>query len=301
MTAPTDTVSLLGLGRMGEPMARNLLRGLGTLTVWNRTPEKADRLVDAGAAFAASPAAAAAPVTLTVFTDLADLEQVLHGERGLLNGWSRAAVRTPLLVVHSTVSPAAVIGLTARLRPSGIRVVDAPLSGGVDGAEQGRLSIMLGGAAADADELVPVLRHTATTILRMGDVGAGMTAKACNQVVVAATVAAIAEALLLGERSGLNRDDLLRVLSGGLANSELLRQKQARWAEEDYVGGGSSANQLKDLRIVQETAQSLGLELHQADATRRYFETLVIDDGDGALDHSGILRSLRRHTPRQVR
>src|SRR3954453_3252335 len=243
----TPGVSLLGLGRMGQPIARRLLTALGSLTVWNRTSAKAEALGHAGARVAARPAEAAAPVTLSVLTDLADVEEVLAGEDGLIAGWAAAGVQRPALVVHGTVSPVAVAALAQRPTKAGFDVVDAPLSGGVAGAESGALSVMVGGTDDAVRRVWPVLSLVGSTVRHLGPSGAGETAKACNQVVVAATVTALAEALVLADASGIDRTELLELLGGGLAGSEVLRQKSDRWRTGDFHGGGSSANQLKDL------------------------------------------------------
>jgi 3-hydroxyisobutyrate dehydrogenase-like beta-hydroxyacid dehydrogenase len=290
----TPEVSLLGLGRMGEPIARRLLAARGSLTVWNRTAAKAADLARAGARVAASPAEAAAPLTLSVLTDLADVEDLLSGDDGLLAGWAAAGVPRPVLVVHGTVSPVGVAALAERLAPSGVDVVDAPLSGGVAGAESGALSVMVGGADEAVARVWPVLSLVGTTVRHLGPTGAGQTAKACNQVVVAATVTALAEALVLADASGIDRAQLLELLGGGLAGSEVLRQKRDRWLGRDFDGGGSSANQLKDLRFVADAAAARGLALPVAATLRTVFER-VVADGDGDLDHSAVELSLARH------
>jgi 2-hydroxy-3-oxopropionate reductase len=287
-------VSLLGLGRMGEPIARRLLAELGALTVWNRTAAKADALSGAGARVAASPAEAAAPVTLTVLTDLADVEAVLAGDDGLLAGWAAAGVARPVLVVHGTVSPVGVAALAARLAPAGVDVVDAPLSGGVAGAESGALSVMVGGTDEAVQRAWPVLSLVGGTVRHLGPSGAGETAKACNQVVVAAAVTALSEALVLADAGGIDRTQLLELLGGGLAGSEVLRQKRDRWLGGGFHGGGSSDNQLKDLRFVAEAAAARGITLPVAATLRAVFEQAVAD-GDGALDHSAVQLSLARH------
>jgi 3-hydroxyisobutyrate dehydrogenase-like beta-hydroxyacid dehydrogenase len=292
MSAPD--VSLLGLGRMGEPIARRLLAGLGSLTVWNRTPAKAEALRSAGARVVTRPADAAAAVTLTVLTDLADVEELLDGEDGLLAGWAAAGVPRPVLVVHGTVSPVGVAALAERLAGAGIDVVDAPVSGGVPGAESGALSVMVGGTPEAVDRAWPVLSLVGSTVRHLGPPGAGEVAKACNQVVVAGTIGALSEALLLADANGIDRGQLLELLGGGLAGSEVLRQKRDRWLTGDYGGGGSTANQLKDLRFVAETAAAAGLTLPIAATLRAVFEQAV-DDGEGDLDHSGVALSLARH------
>ncbi|MCW2802661.1 MAG: 2-hydroxy-3-oxopropionate reductase [Propionibacteriaceae bacterium] len=290
----TPTVSLLGLGRMGEPIARRLLTSLRTLTVWNRTPNKCGPLGRAGAHVAPTPSAAAAPITLTVLTDLADVKQILRGPDGLLSGWATAGIDRPVLVVHGTVSPVGVAQLAKQLARSNIDLVDAPLSGGVDGAESGNLSVMVGGTQDAVDRAWPILTQVGSTVRHLGPSGAGQTGKACNQVVVAATVTAIAEALVLADQTGIDRSQLLELFSGGLADSQVLQQKKDRWLAGDFHGGGSSVNQLKDLRFATEAAAAHGADLPLTSTLRHVFEQAVAD-GDGDLDHAGVELCIARH------
>jgi len=288
-------VSVLGTGRMGEPIARRLLRDLGSLTVWNRTAPKTAALRDAGARVAATPAEAAAEITLTVLTDLTDVEALLDGPDGLLAGWAASGVRRPVLVIHGTVSPVAVRRLHERLGREGIGLVDAPLSGGVAGAESGALSVMVGGSAADVERAMPVLRLVGETVVIAGGPGAGEVVKACNQVVVAATVTAISEAMLLADANDIDRAALLRVLAGGLASSEIIAQKGNRWIEHDFEGGGSAVNQLKDLRFVAELGAAARIDLPVADTVRGLFARMV-DDDLGQLDHTGVELAIARRS-----
>ncbi|GAA4617375.1 NAD(P)-dependent oxidoreductase [Saccharopolyspora hordei] len=295
-TSAARSVSLLGLGPMGEPMAANLVRRLGSLTVWNRTPERASRVVELGARQAASPAEAACDVVLTALPDLPQVESLLTGPEGLLAGWRGRGAVDPILVVHGTVSPVAVREFAERLRADhGVRVVDAPMSGGVPGAERGSLSLMVGGDPDAVEALEPVFAAVAETVVRMGECGSGQLAKACNQVVVAGTIAALCEALCLAQRGGLPRADLLRALGGGLAGSEVLNQKSARWLSEDFTGGGSARNQLKDLVFAVEAANSAGAPSEVAELLRAQFGRMVVA-GDGDLDHSGLLRTVANST-----
>ncbi|MEV4644510.1 NAD(P)-dependent oxidoreductase [Saccharopolyspora sp. NPDC049357] len=289
---PSDGVSLLGLGPMGEPMAANLIRELGSLTVWNRTPERAERVVSLGARQATSPAEAAGAVVLTVLPDLPQVEALLPGTDGLLAGWRTNGVERPVLVVHGTVSPVAVREFAARLAAEhGVRVVDAPMSGGVPGAERGALSLMVGGDQPTVDSLRPVFDAVARTAVRMGEAGSGQLAKACNQIVVAGTIASLCEALTLAERHGLSRADLLTALGDGLAGSEVLRQKSERWLTADYSGGGSARNQLKDLVFARDAAEDAGAPSDVVDLVLSQFDRMV-RAGDGDLDHSGLLRTI---------
>jgi 2-hydroxy-3-oxopropionate reductase len=277
---------------MGAPMAANLVRGLGALTVWNRTPGKAAEVAAIGAREAAFPADAAADVVLTVLPDLPQVEEVLHGPDGLLAGWRRAHVPDPMLVVHGTVSPVAMRAFAETLlREHRVRVVDAPMSGGVPGAERGALSLMVGGDPADVEALAPVFAPIATTVVHFGPSGAGQIAKACNQVVAAGTIAALCEALCLAEHYGLPRADLLSALAGGLAGSTVLDQKRDRWLREDFTGGGSARNQLKDLGFARAAEDAAGAPSELTALLHEQFHRMVAG-GDGDLDHSGLLRTI---------
>jgi 2-hydroxy-3-oxopropionate reductase len=231
---------------------------------------------------------------LTVLTDLQDVEDVLAGDDGLIAGWAAGGVQQPVLVVHGTVSPVGVAALAERLAGSGIGVIDAPLSGGVAEAESGTLSVMVGGQDDVVRRVWPVLSQVGSTVRHLGLSGAGETAKACNQIVVAATVTALSEALVVADASGINRAELLELLGGGLADSEVLRQKRDRWLSGEFHGGGSTANQLKDLRFIAETASARQLTLPVAATLRAVFQQAV-DDGEGELDHSGVQLSIARH------
>lgn len=290
------SLAVLGLGPMGGPMARRLLEFDDGLVVWNRTSAKAEPLVALGARAAASPADAASDVVLTVLPDLEQVESLLPGQDGLLSGWGAKGITRPILVVHGTVSPIAVAAFAERLlRAHGVTVLDAPVSGGTVGAEQGTLSIMVGGDEDAVLSMEPVLRAMGTTIRYMGPSGSGALAKACNQIVVAATVTAVSEAMLLARGGGLDLAVMLELLQGGLADSAVLRQKGQRWINSDFAGGGSAQNQLKDLRFILDAAATEGLELPLSSTVRGLFDEMVAQ-GDGALDHTGIERTLARRS-----
>jgi len=291
---PQRTVSLLGLGPMGAPMAANLVRRLGELTVWNRTPERAAGIVALGARQAASPAEAARDVVLTVLPDLPQVQSLLPGADGLLAGWRANGVEQPILVVHGTVSPVAVRAFADDLwKEHRIRLVDAPMSGGVPGAERGDLSLMVGGDRPTVESLAPVFTTVARTVVYMGACGSGQLAKACNQVVVAGTIAALCEALCLAERYGLPRADLLTALTGGLAGSEALNQKGDRWLHGDFAGGGSARNQLKDLVFAREAEEAAGAPSELTELLLGQF-TRMVAGGDGDLDHSGLIKTIAK-------
>ncbi|MEO5318169.1 NAD(P)-dependent oxidoreductase [Arthrobacter sp. CC3] len=284
-------VALLGTGPMGAPIARNLIAAGVPLTLWNRTPEKANAI--GGGTVVTRPADAACEIVLTVLPDLPQVAALLHGEEGLLAGWKTAGTEHPTLVIHGTVSPVAVAKFADEcLHNWGVTVVDAPLSGGTIGAEEGRLSIMIGGPGDAVERLKPLFALYGSTVTWFGETGAGSTVKACNQIVVAATVTALAEAMALASTAGLDLEKVQTILAGGLANSEVLRQKGRRWIDQDFEGGGSAKNQLKDLRFITETAGYEGLKLPLAACLESAFENMIAA-GHGDLDHSGIYRTLR--------
>lgn len=287
---PGVSVSLLGTGPMGAPIARNIIDGGVPLTLWNRTVHRAEAIQ--GGTVAAWPADAAADVVLTVLPDLPQVEALLEGDDGLLAGWARAGVSEPVLVVHGTVSPTAVAAFAAHCKSHyGVVVIDAPLSGGTIGAEQGRLSVMAGGPQDVVEWLTPLFERYSSTVLWFGEAGSGAIVKACNQIVVAATVTALSESMALAKSSGLDLEKVQAVLKGGLANSEVLQQKGSRWITGGFDGGGSAKNQLKDLRFVADAAADAGLALPVANTLKSAFETMVTE-GLGDLDHTGIYLSI---------
>lgn len=294
---PGVSVSLLGTGPMGAPIARNLINRGVPLTLWNRTVQKAEAIE--GGTVALRPADAAADVVLTVLPDLPQVEALLEGDDGLLAGWAKAAVVEPVLVIHGTVSPTAVTAFAAHCKSRyGVVIIDAPLSGGIIGAEQGRLSIMTGGPQGVVQWLTPLFGLYGSTVMWFGEAGAGAIAKACNQIVVAATVTALSESMALAKASGLDLEKVQAILKGGLANSEVLQQKGGRWITGDFDGGGSARNQLKDLRFVTDAAGDAGLALPVANTLKSAFETMVTE-GLGDLDHTGIYLSITNNRAKE--
>ena len=278
----TPRLAVIGLGPMGRPIAATLLDAGLTPVVWNRTASRADDLVAAGAIRAPSPADAAAPVILSVLPDVAPLRELL--DTPTRRAWGAAGAR---LVVLSTTGPEQVIELAEDLSADGIGVVDAPMSGGVAGAAAGTLSLMVGGARDDVAAVLDVLEVIGGTVVHLGPLGTGMVAKLCNQVVVGGTLAALAEAVALARRSGLDVQQLMTLLEGGLARSEVLAQKRDKLIEREYSLGGSADNQVKDLRYATAAAES-------ADLPARLLPTLLqlyretVDRGDGGKDHAVV-------------
>lgn len=295
----SEPVGLLGLGLMGRPIAINLAAAGYDVRAWNRrdvdlTTDEADpsrggrlRLVGDVAEVGRS-----CPVVLSLLPDLPPLEELLPQ---LLGAQSR--VRT--LVVMSTVSPVRVAELAGELAARGVEVVDAPMSGGVAGAEAGTLSLMVGASEGTARGLEPLLQAIGTTVIRLGEVGAGSLAKACNQMVVAGTLTALAEAMVLAERSGLDRKRVLDILGGGLAASEVLTQKKHALTTDDFTPSGPARYLLKDLTFARDAAAARGTTLPQLDVLRGLFEMLVAD-GEGDADSAVLLDTLRRVSRRDT-
>jgi 2-hydroxy-3-oxopropionate reductase len=282
-----EPIALLGLGAMGRPMAHNLAKAGFDLTVWNRTPGKDRDAAAAGARTAVTPAEAATPVVITMLPDLPQVEEVLEGDQGLLAGWHADEVNHPLLVVMGTVSPTAVQELGARLKKQGVRLVDAPVSGGDVGAEAGTLSIMAGGDAEDVARLQPYFAALGTTVRHLGPLGSGQLTKACNQVVVAATLSAVSEALALAVKGGLDPDVVIEVLDGGLASNQALKVKKEKWLSHDFTPGGLAVHQLKDLVFALEAGRKNGVAMPVTAAVEQLYSAMCAL-GLGDDDHSGV-------------
>lgn len=272
---------------MGAAMATHLVHAGHDVVVWNRTPGRADALTRLGVREAADPADAAADaqIVVTCVSDSPDLEQVVLGARGAAQGMTAGAI----LVDHSTIAPATARSVAATLARAGIAAVDAPVSGGSEGARAGTLSAFVGGDDEAVTTASTAMSSYCGSITHLGPAGAGQAAKAVNQVLVAGTYAALGEALVLGEREGLPMQDLVRALSAGAARSWVLENRSANVIAGDYPLGFRIALHLKDLRIALDEAESLGIPLEItaliADQERR-----LVDAGHGDEDLSALAR-----------
>ena len=282
-------VGFIGLGVMGKPMASNVLSAaeeLGlSVVVTARRRDSVGPLIAAGARWvdSARDVASSSDVIVLMLPDLPEVEAVLHGPDGLLAG-----VRGPLvLCIGSTSSPDGVRELGTRLTAlSGarVRVLDTPVSGGEDGAVDGTLSVLVGGSADDFETARPVLEAVGHPVL-LGPLGAGEVAKACNQMIVAATVLAWGEACVIAERSGLDVGALLDLLAGGYAGSRVLETRKARFVDKDYRPSGAAKYMVKDLGFATDEARKSGTVAHQLDTLRESF-TALSSDGFGDQDIS---------------
>jgi len=267
---------------MGMPMARNLLAAGMPTTVWNRTRSKAEPLAADGAHLADSVAEAAADVVLSVLPDVPQLRSLLDEE-----ALAALGAAGTLLVVTSTTSPEQVQALGEELAPHGIGVLDAPMSGGVAGAAAGTLSLMVGGAEEDLFRARPVLEVIGATLTHLGPLGAGALTKLCNQVVVAGTLASLGEAFGLARAGGIDPQQLTRVLSGGLAASEVLTQKQDKLLSRDYALGGSADNQVKDLLYATAAMEQVEMPGRLTPVLLQAYQDLV-ERGRGQQDHAAV-------------
>lgn len=283
-------VGLLGPGRMGGPMAINLARAGHEVLTWTRSGELAPALAAAGVTRLGSPAevGSAARTVLTVLPDLAEVIELCDGAAGLL----AAAQPGTTVVVMGTVSPPRLRAWATTVQDRGHYVVDAPVSGGVEGARDGTLSIMVGGADGAVQELAPLFEVLGRTVRHLGPVGSGQVAKACNQAIVATTLAALAEAVTLGTHAGLDTADLLELLGGGLAASRALADKGPRYVAGDFAPGGAARFQHKDLGFVLETAREQGVAMPVTAVVDQLFGAMRWT-GRGELDHSGVVEIIR--------
>ena len=288
----TDKLGFVGLGIMGLPMSLNLRRAGFTLAVYNRTEARAKPLVDAGAKVCASPKEVAenADVIFTCVSDTPDVEHVIFGKDGIIEGAKEGAV----VVDMSTISPDATRGFAKRLAEKGIGMVDAPISGGEGGAIAGTLSIMAGGTDADFARVRPYFEKMGKNIVHVGESGAGQVTKACNQIVVAVGIEAVAEALYLAEKNGVDGKKVREALLGGFAGSKIMEIHGNRMLDNDYAPGFKSALHRKDMGIVMDTAARAGIELPAATLATLHLDE-VLKDGDGELDSSAIFKVLKKN------
>ena len=280
-------VAVVGLGVMGLPIVKNLLKAGFEVEVWNRSEPAIVNAASMGAHKMNSLTECRSHIVLTILPDSNDVREVLA------NGLQSALKPGSILVVMGTISPVAMKELAQELAPHGIRAIDAPMSGGDVGAQAGTLSIMVGGDEATFQELLPIFEAIGKTIRLLGPVGAGQLTKACNQVIVAITLTALGEAITLARQSGLDAHNVLDILAGGLANSQALTIKREKIESGDFTPGGFSKFQLKDLNFALESAQASGVDLPVTTVVQQLFSDLVAH-GDGDLDHSAIIREIQR-------
>ncbi|SDD42494.1 2-hydroxy-3-oxopropionate reductase [Paraburkholderia lycopersici] len=292
-----QVLGFCGPGLMGAPMIRHLLRAGYAVRVWNRTPAKAEALAAEGAQVAATPRELAreTDVVLLCVADASAVEQVVFGGQGLLDGAPGEGMRVRRIVDHSSIPPDATQAFARRAAAHGVAWVDAPVSGGVAGARNGTLAIMAGGAAAEIRAVAPILAAYAARVTHMGAVGAGQTTKLCNQAIVTATVAAIAEAVSLARRSGIDAAKLPEALAGGWADSTLLRTFVPRMTQDGLEPIGALKTFQKDVDTIAAAAAQTGTPMPVSGAVQQLLR-LAAAMGLAQADLSGFIEVLQ--TPR---
>jgi 2-hydroxy-3-oxopropionate reductase len=292
-----ERVGFIGLGIMGMPMARNLMDSDYELTVHNRSPEKAEELGKEGATVAATPREVAerSDVVITMLPDSPQVREVVAGENGVLEGISEGA----LLIDMSTISPVVTEELAEALKEKGASMLDAPVSGGDVGAIEGTLSIMVGGEEEDFQRAKPLFETMGKTITHVGPVGAGQVTKAANQVVVALTIEAVSEALVLGSAGGVSPEKILDVLSGGLAGNKVMEVKREKFLSHKFEPGGKVEFHSKDLGIALAAGREYGVVLPVTAIVDQMFNSLMAR-GRGGWDHSALLTFIENLAQRET-
>ncbi|WP_097882084.1 2-hydroxy-3-oxopropionate reductase [Streptomyces sp. st140] len=290
-------VAWIGLGIMGSPMSENLIKAGYSVTGYTLEQDKIDRLVAAGGTGASSIADAVkdADVVITMVPASPQVEAIAYGPDGILEN----AKRGSLLVDMSSITPQTSVDLAKNAAEKGIRVLDAPVSGGEAGAIEAVLSIMVGGEQADFDAAKPLLDALGKTIVLCGPHGSGQTVKAANQLIVAVNIQACAEAVVFLEKSGVDLTAALDVLNGGLAGSTVLTRKKDNFLKRDFAPGFRIDLHHKDMGIVTDAARNVGAALPVGGVVAQLVASLRAQ-GDGGLDHSALLRSVERLSGSQV-
>ncbi len=282
-----QTIGLIGLGLMGQPMGRNLMNAGTRLVVYNRSPEKIETMVKAGAIAAASShdVAQAADVVILMSYDSTTVEDILFGTEGVIG-----AVRPESLIIDMGTSAAEPTRAFAkRIEAAGGRYIDAPVSGGTVGAEQATLTIMAGGDVADIERARPLFEVLGSRLTHIGPSGAGQVAKAANQMIVGLTIGAVAEALVMAKRAGADPAKVREALKGGFADSRILELHGERMITGNFVPGGRCGTQGKDLDLALDLAAGVGLDLPATKLNRALYQRAV-DKGWGALDHAALYK-----------
>ena len=284
-----QVIGFIGLGIMGRPMAKNLLKAGYPLVVHSRSRGPVDEIARAGAKVGSSPrdVAAQSDVLITMLPNSPDVELVALGRDGIIEG-----ARPGLLFVDmSTISPIVSKKVGEALEAKSVKMLDAPVSGGERGAIDGALSIMVGGDKAVFDAVLPIFQAMGKTITHLGPLGFGGFTKLANQIIVAVNLTALGEALTLAKKAGLDRDLTLTALAGGLAGSRCLDQKKPNYLADTYNPGFKIDLHFKDLGLIMESARALGVPLPTTAVVQELFSALRVK-GRGGLDHSGVITLL---------
>lgn len=292
-----ETLGFVGLGIMGRGMCANLLKAGFDVTVWNRTAGRMQPLLEQGAKAADSPAALArqCDIIITCVSDTPDVEAVILGENGIIHGAKSGA----LVIDCSTISPYATRDIAAKLNDRGVQMLDAPISGGSEGAARGTLSIMVGGDAAQFERARPVFEAMGKTITYIGAQGAGQMVKLVNQILVVMNMLAVSEALLFAQAGGLDLKKTLDAVAGGAAGSWMLSNRGLQCIVRDWRPGFTIDLQQKDLRLVLEAANQMGIPTIGTSLVSNLYRTLQAQGLGGEGNHA-LIKALEHLTGIQV-
>jgi len=279
-------VGYIGLGLMGKSIARNILKAGFPIVIHNRSRAAVDELVAEGATAASSPSevASQADVVFTNLPDSPDVEKVVLGEKGIIAGAHHGLV----YVDNSTIKPASARRIAEKLKEKNVSALDAPVSGGDIGARNGTLTIMVGGETSALERVMPVLLAMGKTVTHVGDAGAGQVAKAANQIMVAAQMVAMGELLVFAKKAGVDPRKVVDAIKGGAAQCWTLNVKPPRLFDGNRNPGFKSRMQLKDLRIVMETAKEYDIPISSTIENTKLFQQMI-DAGMGELDNSAVV------------
>jgi 2-hydroxy-3-oxopropionate reductase len=290
-----ETVGFVGLGIMGKPMAENLIEAGYDLVAYNRTREKAEELDGARVAQTPKEVAEQSDIIITMLPDSPQVEEVLAGEDGVLEGVKEGA----LIVDMSTISPVVTEELSQEAQEEGASMLDAPVSGGDVGAIEGTLSIMVGGSEEDFERARPLFDVMGDTVTHVGPVGTGQVVKAANQIVVAITIEAVSEALVLGSRGGVPPEKILDVLGGGLAGNKVMEVKREKFLSHSFDPGFRVELHHKDLGIALAAGREYGVTLPVTAIVDQMLETLKML-GRGDQDHSALLTLIEESSGHEI-
>jgi 2-hydroxy-3-oxopropionate reductase len=282
-------MGFIGLGVMGKPMSNQLLRAGFTLTVFDISREAVEELAKAGArqASSAREVADSSEAVITMLPGDGEVKDVVLGKKGVIEGIRKGAI----LVDMSTISPQTVKALARKLEEKGVEMLDAPVSGGQEGAREASLSIMVGGKEGIFEQMKPVFQKLGKNISYIGDHGAGQVAKACNQIIVALTIEAVAEALIFAKKTGFDPERVRKALLGGYAQSRVLEVHGMRMTDRNFAPGGKVRSHKKDIEIVMAVARELGICL-PGTALASHLWNAVVAQGGIDWDHSSMLKVL---------
>ncbi len=285
----SERIGFVGLGIMGKSMALNLVNAGFKVRVWNRTTERMADLIKAGAESATTPAdlAAQCDVILVCVSDTPDVNAVILGENGLIHGAHQGA----LIIDMSTISPQATQEIAAQLKEKGMHMLDAPISGGSEGAARGTLSIMVGGDADQVERAMPYFQAIGKSITHVGGTGSGQLVKLVNQVLVVGNALAMSEALMFAQAGGLDLHKTLDAVAGGAAGSWMLSNRGPQILDRDWRPGFTIDLQQKDLRLVLEAADQLGVPLMGTSLVFNLYRTLQAQ-GIGSEGNHALIKAL---------